>query len=138
LQSNLSWFHKTFSSLTTLEERLSKDRSSLTSESESFHEDLPIRHSPVKSLFLHLIFSSSFELEESSLDKLKSLKVAHDLLELLLPVVVSEGVLLLVVALVAILVLVGVVMLVGGVELLPLGAIGDEVSGVTALEAAHG
>jgi hypothetical protein len=52
-----------------LEERLLKDRPSLTSESESFREDLPIRHSPVKSHFLHLIFSFSFELQESSLKK---------------------------------------------------------------------
>jgi hypothetical protein len=57
----------------------SKDRSSLTSESEldSFCEDFPIRHSPVKSPFLHLIFSSSFEPEESSLEKLMLLKAAH-------------------------------------------------------------
>jgi hypothetical protein len=77
LQSNLSWFHKTFSISTTLEERLSKDRSLLTSESESFCDDLPIRHNPVKSPFLHLIFSSSSELEESSFEKPKSLKAAH-------------------------------------------------------------
>jgi hypothetical protein len=31
----------------------------------------------------------------------------------------------------------GVVVLVGEIELLPLGAVGDEVGGVTALEAAH-
>jgi hypothetical protein len=77
LQSNISWLHKAFSSSTTLEERLTKDRSSLTSESESFGKDFPIRHSSVKSPFLHLIFSSSSELEESSLEKLKSLKAAH-------------------------------------------------------------
>jgi hypothetical protein len=77
MQSNLSWLYKAFSSLTTLEERLSKDRSSPTSDSESFRDDLPIRHSPVKSPFLHLIFSSSFELEESSLEQSKSLKAAH-------------------------------------------------------------
>jgi hypothetical protein len=77
LQSNLSWLHKAFSSSTTLEERLLKDISSLTSELKSFHEDLPIRHSPVKSPFLYLIFSSSFKLEESSLKKSKLLKVAH-------------------------------------------------------------
>ena len=47
-------------------------------------------------------------------------------------------VLLLVVALAAgvVLVVVVVVLLVGGVELLPLGAVGDEVGGVTALEGA--
>jgi hypothetical protein len=46
-------------------------------------------------------------------------------------------VVLLVVTLVAGVILVGVVILVGGVELLPLGAVGDEV-GVTSLEAALG
>jgi hypothetical protein len=58
-------------------------------------------------------------------------------MELLL-VVVFEAVLLLVVALVARVIPVDVVILVGGVELLPLGAISDEVSGITALEAATG
>jgi hypothetical protein len=43
-------------------------------------------------------------------------------------------VLLLLVALVAIVIPVGEVLLVGGVEFLPLGAIGDEVSGVATLE----
>jgi hypothetical protein len=57
-------------------------------------------------------------------------------LQLLRIVAISEAVLLLVIALVAGVILVGVVVLVGGVELLPLGAIGDEVSGVTILEAA--
>jgi hypothetical protein len=47
-------------------------------------------------------------------------------------------VLLLVVALVARVVLVGIVVLVGGVKLLLLGAIGDEVSGVAALKVAPG
>jgi hypothetical protein len=47
-------------------------------------------------------------------------------------------VLLLVVTLVARVVSVSIVVLVGGVKLLPLGAIGDEVSGVTTLEAAPG
>jgi hypothetical protein len=60
----------------------------------------------------------------------------HDLLELLLLVVVPESVLLFVVALVVRVILVGVVVLVGGVELLPLGAVGDDVGGVTPLEAA--
>jgi hypothetical protein len=79
LQSNVFWLHKAFSSLTTLEERFLNDKSSLTLESEleSFGEDLPIRHSPVKTPFLHLILSSSSELEESSLKKSKSLKAAH-------------------------------------------------------------
>jgi hypothetical protein len=62
----------------------------------------------------------------------------HDLLELFLVVIVSEAVLLLIVALVAIVILVGIVVLVRGVKLLPLGAIGDKVSGVVALEAAPG
>jgi hypothetical protein len=45
-------------------------------------------------------------------------------------------VLLLALTLVAGVVLVVIVVLVGGVKLLPLGAVGDEVGGVTALEAA--
>jgi hypothetical protein len=57
----------------------------------------------------------------------------HDLLKLLL---VSEAVFLFLIALVAGVVPVGLVVLVGRVELLPLGAIDDEVSGVAALEAA--
>jgi hypothetical protein len=57
----------------------------------------------------------------------------HHLLELLL--LVSEAVLLSTLALVAGVILVVVVVLVGGVELLPLGAVGDEVGGVAALEA---
>jgi hypothetical protein len=54
--------------------------------------------------------------------------LGHDLLELLL----------LVIALVAgvVPVVIVVVVLVGGVELLPLGAVGDEVGGVAALEGA--
>jgi hypothetical protein len=58
----------------------------------------------------------------------------HHLLELLL--LVPEAVLLLALALVAGVVPVVVVVLVRGVELLPLGAVGDEVGGVTVLEAA--
>jgi hypothetical protein len=59
----------------------------------------------------------------------------HQLLELLL-LLVPEAVLLLVVAL-AVVVPLGVVILVGGgVKLFPLGAVGDEVCGVAALEAA--
>jgi hypothetical protein len=57
----------------------------------------------------------------------------HHLLELLL-LLVSEAVLLLVITL-AIVVPLGVVVLVGGVELLTLGAVGDEVGVVAALEA---
>jgi hypothetical protein len=59
----------------------------------------------------------------------------HHLLELLL-LLVPEAVLLLALALVAGVVLVVVVVLVGGVDLLPLGAVGDEVGGVAALEVA--
>jgi hypothetical protein len=50
----------------------------------------------------------------------------------------SEAVLLLIITLVARVILIGIVVLVGGVKLLPLGAIGDEVSGVTILETAPG
>jgi hypothetical protein len=60
----------------------------------------------------------------------------HHLLELLLLLLVPKVVLLLALALVAGVVLVVIVVLVGGVELLPLGAVGDEVGGVAALEAA--
>jgi hypothetical protein len=42
-----------------------------------FLEDLPMRQRPVKSPCLHLTFSSSSELEELSLEKLKSIKAAH-------------------------------------------------------------
>jgi hypothetical protein len=55
-------------------------------------------------------------------------------LELLL-LLVPEAVLLLIVTLVVVVPL-AVVVLIGGVELLPLGAIGNEVGGITALEAA--
>jgi hypothetical protein len=57
----------------------------------------------------------------------------HHLLELLL---VPEAVLLLALALVAGVIPVIIVVLVGGVKFLPLGAVGDEVGGVTALKAA--
>jgi hypothetical protein len=63
-----------------------------------------------------------------------STRLGHHLLELLL--LVFEAVLILVIALVTRLILDVVVVLVGGVELLPLGAVGDEVGGVTALKAA--
>jgi hypothetical protein len=72
--------HKGFLSLSaTHKERPSGDRSSLTSEleSEMCHEALPMRQRPVKSPILHLGFSSSSELEESSLKKLRSLRAAH-------------------------------------------------------------
>jgi hypothetical protein len=63
-----------------------------------------------------------------------STRSGHDLLELLL-LLAPEVVLLLFIAL-AVVILLNVVILVGGVEILPLEAVGDEVGGVTALEAA--
>jgi hypothetical protein len=57
--------------------------------------------------------------------------LGHDLLELLL--LVPEAILLLVIAL-DVVVPVGVVVLVGGVELLSLGEVGDEVGDVAAPE----
>jgi hypothetical protein len=59
--------------------KTSRDESSLTSksESETYYEDLPIRQRPVKSLVLRLGFSSSSELEESSLEKSRLLRAAH-------------------------------------------------------------
>jgi hypothetical protein len=59
----------------------------------------------------------------------------HHLLELLL-LLVPEAVLLLAITLVAGVVPVVIVVLIGGVELLPLGAVSDEVGGVATLEAA--
>jgi hypothetical protein len=59
--------------------------------------------------------------------------LGHGLLDVLL-LLVPEAILLLVVVLVVIVILVVVVVLVGVVILLPLGAVGDEVSGVAALE----
>jgi hypothetical protein len=41
------------------------------------HDDLPMRHRPVKSPVLCLGLSSSLELDESSLEKLRSLRAAH-------------------------------------------------------------
>jgi hypothetical protein len=66
--------------------------------------------------------------------------LGHDLLDLLFLFLVFKVVLLLVVALVARAIPVVVVVLVhvGGVELLPLGAVSDEVGGVITLEAAPG
>jgi hypothetical protein len=79
LQSNLSWLQRLFSSSMTLKERLSGDESSLISELESdmCHKALPMRQRPVKSHVLRLGLSSSSELEESSLEKSRSLRVAH-------------------------------------------------------------
>jgi hypothetical protein len=128
---------QTFPSSTTLEERLSNNRSSLTSESESFGEDLPIRHSPVKSHFFHLIFSYSSELEESSLEKSKSLKAAHTQDMIFWNFFLSpKWFFFLVITLVAGVIPIGIVVLIGGVKLLPLRAISDEVSGVITLKAA--
>jgi hypothetical protein len=59
------------------QKRPSGDRSSLTSKSEMFLEDLPMRQRLVKLPCLQLTFSSSFELEESSLEKSKLLRAAH-------------------------------------------------------------
>jgi hypothetical protein len=62
--------------------------------------------------------------------------LGHDLLELHL-LLIPETALLLVIALIAgvIPVVVVLIVLIGGVELLPLGAVSDEVGGVAALEA---
>jgi hypothetical protein len=63
----------------TLKERLSGDRSSLTSELESeiFLEDLPMRQRPVKLPGLRLTSLSSSGLEELSLEKSKLLRARH-------------------------------------------------------------
>jgi hypothetical protein len=89
-QDSTSCFHKKLCKTTCLgctkhsqawqlSRKDSKFRSSLTKEPESktFLEDLPMRQRPVKSPFLHLGFSSSSELEESSLKKSKLLRVGH-------------------------------------------------------------
>jgi hypothetical protein len=78
LPSNLSWLQRAFSSLVTHKERSSGDESSLTSKSESemWCEALPMRQRPMRSHVLHLGLSSSSELEESSLEKLRLLR-AH-------------------------------------------------------------
>jgi hypothetical protein len=65
-----------------------------------------------------------------------STRSGHHLLELLLLLLVPEAVLLLALTLVTGVVLVVVVLLVGGVELLPLGAVSNEVGGVIALKEA--
>jgi hypothetical protein len=62
----------------------------------------------------------------------------HNLLELLFLLLIPEAVLLLIVALDAGVVPVGVVILVGGAKFLSLGAVSDEVGGITALKAAPG
>jgi hypothetical protein len=93
----------------------------------------------VKSFGLRLGFSSSSKLEESSLEKSRLLRVAHarDIIFWNFFVFfLSPKRYFFLLALVAGVIPVVVVVLVGGVELLPLGAVGDEVGGVTALEAA--
>jgi hypothetical protein len=79
LPSNLSWLQRVFSSSATRKERPSGDESSLTSQSKSEmrRDELPMRQRPVKSPILRLSRSSSSELEESSLEKSRSLRVAH-------------------------------------------------------------
>jgi hypothetical protein len=63
----------------THKERPSGDESSLTSELEleMCRDDLPIRQRLVNVSVLRLCLSSSSELEESSLEKLMSLRAAH-------------------------------------------------------------
>jgi hypothetical protein len=102
------------------------------------HEALPMRQRAVKSPVLRLGLSSSSELEESSLEKSRSLRATHarniifyNFFFFLSP----EQYFFLFVTL-AIVVPLGVVVLVGGgVELLSLGTVGDEVGGVFALKA---
>jgi hypothetical protein len=103
------------------------------------HKTLPVRQRPVKSPVLCLVLSSSSELDESSLEKSRSLRVSQlgtsSSGTSSSSSFVPEAVLFLVVAL-AVVVSLGVVVLIrGGVKLLPLGAVGDEVGDVTALEA---
>jgi hypothetical protein len=76
LPSNLSWLQRAFSRSATRKERLSGDESSLTleSESEMCRDDLPMRQRSVKSPVLRLGLSSSSELEESLLEKSRSLR----------------------------------------------------------------
>jgi hypothetical protein len=79
LPRNLSWLQRAFLSSATHKEKPLGDESSLTSESESemCHDDLPMRQRSVKSSVLRLGLSSSSELEESSLEKSRSLRAAH-------------------------------------------------------------
>jgi hypothetical protein len=77
LPSNLSWLQREYSSSATHKERPLGDESSLTSESKMCRNDLPMRQMPVKSPVLRLGLSSSSELEESSLERLRSLRAAH-------------------------------------------------------------
>jgi hypothetical protein len=138
LSNNLSWLQRAFSSSVTHKERPLGDESPLTSESEMCRDDLPMRQRPVKSPVLRLGRSSSSELEESSLEKSRSLSAAHarDIIFWNFFFLSPKRYFFLALALVTGVVPVVVVVLVGGVELLPLDAVGDEVGGVTALEAA--
>jgi hypothetical protein len=63
-----------------------------------------------------------------------STRSGHHLLELIILLLVPEVVLILTLALVTGIVPVVIVVLVGGVELLSLGAVGDEVGGVAAFK----
>jgi hypothetical protein len=65
-----------------------------------------------------------------------STRLGHHLLEFLLLFLIPEAILLLALALVAGVILIVVVVLIGGVELLPLRAVSDEVGSVAALKAA--
>jgi hypothetical protein len=94
----------------------------------------------VKLHCLRLTFSFSSELEESSLEKLKSLKAAYARDMIFCNFFLSlKWYFFFIVALVAgvVSVVIVVLVLVGGVELLPLGAVGDEVGDIDALEAAR-
>jgi hypothetical protein len=97
-----------------------------------------MRQRPVKFSDLRLGFSFSFELEESSLEKSRLMRAVHTRDIIILPLLlIPEAVLFLALAHAAGVVPVVVVALVGGgVELLPLGAVGDEVGGIAALKAA--
>jgi predicted membrane protein len=64
-----------------------------------------------------------------------STRTGQHLLKLLLLLLAPKAVLLFIIAL-AIVVPVGVIILVGGVKLLPLGAVSNEVAGITVLKAA--
>jgi hypothetical protein len=77
--NNLSWLQRAFSSSVTRKERPLGDESSLISKSESemCRKDLPMRQRLVKSYVLRLGFLSFSELEESSLEKSRSLSAAH-------------------------------------------------------------
>jgi hypothetical protein len=98
-----------------------------------------MRQRLVKSPVLCLGFSSSSELEEPLLENSRSLRAAHarDIIFWNFFFLSPKRYFLLAHALVAGVIPVVVVVLVGGgVELLPLGTVGDEVGGVAALEAA--